>query len=82
MWRKIRYMSYSAVRICPESSAPEWWSEATRRRDAPPALLPLLRGRRRVELTPDEAATVLAWAGTIDGWTAAEPKPLFVHQPA
>ena len=38
-------------------------------------------GRARVEVSPDEAASVLAWAGAVAGWAAADPKPLFVHEP-
>lgn len=26
-----------------------------------------------------EAAQAMAWAGSVDGWDAAEPKPLFIH---
>lgn len=51
------------------------------RRDAPPAVGALLAGRRRVEVTPLETDQALEWAGSVDGWTAAEPKPLFIHQP-
>ena len=73
--------SYYALRVSPQSTAPEWWSAASGRRDAPPGIGALLRGRNRVELTRDEAAHALAWAGSITGWAAAEPKPLFMHVP-
>ena len=47
--------------------------------DVPPAISDLLTGRRRVELTSSEAAEVMAWAGSVEGWDAVEPKPLFIH---
>ena len=39
----------------------------------------LMRGRTRVELTRDEAGEALEWAGGLDGWADAEPKPLHVY---
>jgi hypothetical protein len=72
---------YVALRVCPGASAPAWWEAARERRDRPVAVAALLAGRRRVELSPDEAASVLTWAGAIAGWSAADPKPLFVHEP-
>ena len=41
----------------------------------------LIAGRSRVEVSPDEAASVLEWAGALAGWAAADPKPLFLHEP-
>jgi hypothetical protein len=38
-----------------------------------------LTGRRRVEVTAQEATQALIWAENVDGWAAADPKPLFVH---
>ena len=73
--------SPAVLRICPRATADGWWAAAHRRRDAPPAIGALLAGRRRVELTQLEAAQAITWAGTVDGWSAAEPKPLFIHQP-
>jgi hypothetical protein len=73
--------SYCALRVSLQSTAPDWWSAASGRHDAPPVISALLRGRNRVELTRDEAADALAWAGSIAGWAAAEPKPLFMHVP-
>ena len=26
-----------------------------------------------------EAAQAMTWAGSVDGWDTAEPKPLFIH---
>jgi hypothetical protein len=40
---------------------------------------PLLRGRTRVELRPDEAALALAWARTVPGWDDDRRPPLFVY---
>jgi hypothetical protein len=73
--------SYIALRIAPRASAPAWWEAAGQRRDAPAPVTALLRGRSRVEVTADEAASALAWAGALAGWPAAEPKPLYVHEP-
>jgi hypothetical protein len=74
--------SYVALRIRPRASAAAWWEDAATRRDAPPPIAALLRGRTRVELTTEEAARALDWAGALAGWAGAEPKPLFVHEPA
>jgi hypothetical protein len=73
--------SYCALRVSLHSTASDWWSAASDRRDAPQAIGALLRGRNRVELTREEATDALAWAGSIAGWAAAEPKPLFMHVP-
>ena len=73
---------YAVLRICPSASAPDWWSAAHQRRDAPAAIAALMSGRTRVEVTAAEATLAIAWAGGIAGWAAAEPKPLFIHQPA
>jgi hypothetical protein len=71
----------AVLRICPEASAPAWWDAVSRRLDAPPAIDALLTGRRRVEVTAQEATQAIVWAENIDGWAAADPKPVFVHQP-
>jgi hypothetical protein len=77
----VSHLGYCALRR--RTTAAAWWSAARQRRDeAPAALLALLAGRTRVEVTGDEAAAALAWAQTVDGWSAAEPKPIFVHDPA
>jgi hypothetical protein len=73
-------VSYAVLRVCPQASASEWWTAVRRRRDAPAAIAALARGRSRVELTTDDALAALAWAGAIEGWSNAEPKPVFVHQ--
>jgi len=69
------------LRISARASAPAWWSAVSRRRDAPPSIGTLLTGRRRVELTAEEAAEAVAWAGSVDGWAASEPKPIFIYEP-
>jgi hypothetical protein len=74
--------SYVVLRICPAASATAWWEAARQRRDAPPPIAALIRGRSRIEVTPDEAAGALAWAGALAGWPTTDPKPLFVHEPA
>jgi hypothetical protein len=71
----------AVLRICPEASAPAWWDAVSRRPDAPPAIDALLSGRRRVEVTAQEATQAIVWAENIDGWAAADPKPVFVHRP-
>jgi hypothetical protein len=39
------------------------------------AIWALMAGRTRVELTAVTAAQALAWAESVDGWGAADPKP-------
>jgi hypothetical protein len=41
----------------------------------------LLAGRTRVEVSTAEADEVMAWAATVDGWSTANPKPIFIHRP-
>jgi hypothetical protein len=71
--------SYYALRRCPAAEAPAWWASARRRPDAPPAIVALLSGRRRVELSGDEASAALTWAETIDGWPTAGLRPVMAH---
>jgi hypothetical protein len=75
-------VTYSALRVGSRSSARDWWTTASRRRDAPPAITSLLGGRTRVEVTRDEAVHALAWASGIAGWPEAGPTPVFLHEPA
>ena len=72
---------YMALRRSSAESAQAWWEVAHRQRDRPAAVTALIAGRSRVEVSPDEAASVLAWAGALAGWAAADPKPLFLHKP-
>ena len=72
---------YLALRVCPQAS-PSWWDAARGRRDVPAPIAALLKGRDRVEVTPDEAAKALAWASGVVGWATAEPKPVWLYQPA
>jgi hypothetical protein len=74
--------SYVALRASPADTAPTWWDAARQRRDAPLPIAALLRGRQRVEVTPDDAARALAWAGSLAGWATADPKPVVLYQPA
>ena len=76
------HVTYSALRVNSRSPALVWWTAASQRRDAPPAITSLLGGRTRVEVTRDEAVQALAWAAGIAGWPAAGPEPVFVHEPA
>ena len=71
--------AYIALRVCPRADADVWWSAVRRRHDIPYAITALLGGRARIELTPEEANYALAWAGSIEGWPSADPKPLFVY---
>ena len=72
---------YLALRTSSAESAQAWWEAAHRQRERPAAVTALIAGRNRVEVSPDEAASVLAWAGALAGWAAADPKPLFLHEP-
>jgi hypothetical protein len=56
-----------------------WLAAARKRRNAPPAIVALIGGRNRVEVTVEEAEHALAWAASTDGWSGMDPKPLFVH---
>ena len=38
------------------------------------------RGRDRVEVTEIEGEQALAWAGGVDGWGSASPKPVFLYE--
>jgi hypothetical protein len=81
-FRTMTFMThYLALRRSSRNSAPAWWAAARRQRDRPAAVGALIAGRDRVEVSPDEAASVLAWAGALAGWAAADPKPLFLHEP-
>jgi hypothetical protein len=73
--------SYSALRVRQTASAPAWWSAARERTDVPDAVEMLMAGRTRIELSDEAAAEALEWAASVDGWGAADPKPLFVHSP-
>ncbi len=71
--------SYVALRVHRSEGAEGWWAAARSRRDVPRAVVPLLAGRSRVEVSLAEAEAVLAWAGGVDGWNDATPKPLIAH---
>jgi hypothetical protein len=77
-----RQITYAALRVDSRASAPDWWTAASQRRDAPRAIASLLDGRTRVEVPHEEALGALAWAAEIVGWPVDGPKPVFMHQPA
>jgi hypothetical protein len=72
-------LSPCVLRVRPDSPATGWWHAVRLRRDVPGAILVLAHGRSRVELTRDEAERALQWAAGLDGWAAAEPKPLQLY---
>jgi hypothetical protein len=71
--------SYVVLRALPGDA---WWSAVRGRTDVPHAVAALLHGRRRIELGADEAEAALTWARALDGWAAADPKPLVVYAPS
>jgi hypothetical protein len=74
--------SYCVLRARPRAWAEAFWSAAREQDDVPPAIRDLLAGRDRVELTREAAVEALAWAAGIEGWEGAEPKPVFLYDPA
>jgi hypothetical protein len=72
--------SYVALRAVRDPRTEAWWSAADRSEPVPPPVLALLAGRSRVELSAGEADAALAWAATVDGWAALNPKPLVLHR--
>jgi hypothetical protein len=69
------------LRVRPAASEGDWWRAARGRHDAPAPIGALLRGRSRVEVTPEEATAAITWAKRLDGWKTTTPAPLFIHQP-
>jgi hypothetical protein len=69
------------LRVRPAAFEGDWWRAARGRHDAPAPIGALLRGRSRVEVTPDEATAAITWAKRLDGWDSTTPTPLFIHQP-
>jgi hypothetical protein len=47
--------------------------------NAPPAMRTILTGRRRVEVSADEAAAVLRWARGLDGWDPDALPPGWIY---
>ena len=73
-------MSDERVVLRIDAGAAGWLDAARgREREAPDAVRPLLRGRKRVELAPDEAEQALSWARTVPGWDDDRRPPLFVY---
>jgi hypothetical protein len=52
-----------------------------RQTDVPHPVAALMNGRRRIEVSADEAEAALTWAKALDGWADLEPKPLLVYVP-
>jgi hypothetical protein len=73
--------SYVAVRVVSRATPAAWWDSARTTSDKPAAIVALLNGRNRVEVSPGDAAATIAWAGRLVGWTEADPKPIAVHSP-
>lgn len=74
--------SYCVLRVCPAAAADAFWAELRALDDVPDAIAALRAGRIRVEVSRREAAEALAWAAGVEGWATADPKPLFVYDPA
>jgi hypothetical protein len=47
--------------------------------NAPPAMWAILTGRRRVEVSADEAVAVLRWARGLDGWDPDALAPVWIY---
>jgi len=79
----LEQASYYALRRCPGAAADAWWVTASQRRDTPRAILALLAGRERVELSSAETIESLAWAERVDGWPESGEPPLraYPHDP-
>ncbi len=73
--------SYCVLRVCPRAPAETFWSALRERDDAPPAIVALLAGRSRVEVSRSEAVAALDWVAGVKEWASVEPKPLFVYEP-
>jgi hypothetical protein len=72
--------SYFALRVCPRAEALEWWVSARRAvHGAPAAMRAILAGRRRVEVSADEASAVLRWAQGLDGWDPVARAPVWIY---
>ena len=71
--------SYTALRAVTSPAADAWWVAARDSDDVPHAVAALLSGRRRLEVSREEASAVIAWAAGVDGWRDVEPKPLLVY---
>jgi hypothetical protein len=72
--------SYYALRVCPRAASPEWWAAARNVVDAaPPAIQAILAGRRRVEVSAEEATSALSWAKALPGWDRDSFAPLWIY---
>jgi hypothetical protein len=75
----VENTSYYALRRCSGAAADAWWVNASRLRDAPPAIAALMSGRARVEVNRDETVEALAWAERVDGLPHGGEPPLRVY---
>jgi hypothetical protein len=75
----VKNASYYALRRRPGASSDAWWVNASRRPDAPPAMLALIAGRVRIELSYEETVEAIAWAERIGGWPTTGASPLIVY---
>ena len=75
----VKNASYYALRRGPSAASAAWWATVSRRRDAPAAILALIAGRERVEVSHAETIESLAWAERVDGWHASGDAPLLVY---
>ena len=73
--------SYVALRVVNRAGSRAWWASARTTNHKPAAMVALLNGRDRVEVTAADAAATLAWASRVAGWPEAEAKPIIVHAP-
>ena len=71
--------SYYALRRCPGAAADAWWVNASRRADAPPAMLALMAGRLRIELGYEETVEAIEWAERVGGWPTTGTSPITVY---
>jgi hypothetical protein len=73
--------SYVALRVVSRSTSSAWWASARSTNHKPPAIVAMLNGRDRIEVSAGDAAATLAWASRVAGWPEAEAKPIIVHAP-
>ena len=79
MASSVERASYYALRRCAGTNADAWWFNASRHRDMPSAIVALMGGRGRVEVSAEETIEALAWAERVDGWQKTEDPPFVVH---
>ena len=75
----VKNASYYALRRCRGASSDAWWVKRRDAPDAPPAVLALIAGRVRIELSYEETVEAIEWAERIGGWPTTGPSPLSVY---